>query len=75
MQFTRSARKHRIGRGAALEAMVAAGVPILLDNGKWLWVGADRRGRELEIIGVPLDDEGIILVIHVMPTTFEKGQG
>lgn len=54
---------------------MAAGVPIPLDNGKLLWVGADRRGRELEIIGVPLDDEGIILVIHVMPTTFEKGQG
>lgn len=35
-----------------------------------LWVGADERGRELEIVAVevsPPDEEPYHLVIHVMP--------
>jgi hypothetical protein len=39
----------------------------------WFWIGADERGRELEIIAVeidPGDDADYLLVIHVMPTGF-----
>jgi len=38
-----------------------------MDDGKLLYVAADERGRELEIIAVPLDG-GDLLVIRVMPT-------
>jgi hypothetical protein len=72
-QFTRSARKHRIGRSASIEAMVEAGAPDEQEDGKLLWIGTDARGRELEIIGVPLPAENLVLIIHVMPTAFRKG--
>ena len=36
-----------------------------------LFVAADQRGRELEIIAVPLDG-GDLLVIHVMPTNLSR---
>jgi hypothetical protein len=72
-QFTRSSRKHRIGRGSAKAALVAAGSPELLDDGKLKWVGTDERDRELEIVGVPIEAENLVLIIHVMPTTFQTG--
>ncbi|WP_175483888.1 hypothetical protein [Modestobacter sp. DSM 44400] len=37
----------------------------------WLYIGRDKRGRELEIIAIPLSTEPAapsLLVIHVMPT-------
>lgn len=34
------------------------------------WIGADERGRELEIIA--LDRPDCFLVIHVMPTHYRK---
>jgi hypothetical protein len=40
-------------------------------NPGWRYVGADERGRELEIIAVEIDDEErepFLLVLHVMPT-------
>ncbi|MEA9984622.1 hypothetical protein [Subtercola sp. RTI3] len=72
-QFTRSARKHRIGRGAAWEALKDAGEPTEQEDGTLRWVGADERGRELEIVGSPRPDEDLVLIIHVMPTDFTKG--
>ncbi|WP_188679457.1 hypothetical protein [Subtercola lobariae] len=72
-QFTRSARRHRIGRAAAWEALKAAGEPTLQGDGTLLWVGSDDRGRELEIVGSPRPDEDLVLIIHVMPTYFTKG--
>jgi len=42
-----------------------------MDDGKLLDVAADERGRELEIIAVPLDG-GDLLVIHVMPTILRR---
>jgi hypothetical protein len=51
--------------------MQAAGVPAVMDDGKLLYVAADERGRELEIIAVPLDG-GDLLVIHVMPTILRR---
>ena len=41
------------------------------DDGKLLCVAADERGRELEIIAVPLGG-GDLLVIHVMPTILRR---
>jgi hypothetical protein len=36
------------------------------------WLGVDDRGIELEIIGIVLPDE--YLIIHVMPTALPKGR-
>ena len=71
IKWTQSARKHSIGRASARFAMQAAGVPAVMDDGKLLYVAADERGRELEIIAVPLDG-GDLLVIHVMPTILRR---
>jgi hypothetical protein len=38
-----------------------------------MWVGADSRGRELEVIGIELEE--YLLVIHVMPTRRIRGYG
>ena len=44
-------------------------------RGSWAtgssYVAADKRGRELEIVAVPLDG-GDLLVIHVMPTILRR---
>ncbi len=72
-QFTRSARKYKIGRQAAREALLDAGEPRHDEEGKLVWVGTDKRGRELHIVGVPLPDEDLVLIIHVMPTAFFMG--
>lgn len=34
------------------------------------WVGNDKRGRELEIVGIEKAD--YILVVHVMPTRYRR---
>ena len=46
-------------------------VPTIMDDGRLLYVAADERGRELEIIAIPLD-VGDLLVIHVMPTLLRR---
>jgi hypothetical protein len=35
-----------------------------------VWIGADDRGIELEIVAPDLDDA--IIVIHVMPTSLRR---
>ena len=70
--FTRASRKHRIGRASARAAIESAGEPIEQIDGALLWIGVDERGRELEIIGVPLWDQDIALIVHVMPTAFRR---
>lgn len=70
IQFTRSARKHKIGKAHALAALAAAGEPTCQSDDKLLWVGSDDRGVELEIVGVVIPAEDLILIIHVMPTSF-----
>ncbi len=73
IRITRSARKHRIGAAHILEAMTAAGVPELLEDDKLLYVGADSRGVELEIVAVPDDKRpGGLAVIHAMPTHYRR---
>ena len=73
IRITPSARKHRIGAAHILEAMTAAGVPELLEDDKLLYVGADSRGVELEIVAVPDDKRpGGLAVIHAMPTHYRR---
>lgn len=73
IRFSRSSRKHKIGRTAAIEALQDAGEPRLLDDGKLLWLGTDARGRDLEIIGIiAAEDEDLVIIIHVMPLDFRK---
>ena len=50
--------------------MEAAGEPRVIEGGDLLWVANDERGRELEIIAIPGDDE--IIVKHVMPTALRR---
>jgi hypothetical protein len=74
-QFTRSARRHRIGRAAAWEALHDAGAPVEQEDGTLLWVGNDARGRQLEIVGSPRPAEDLVLIIHVFPTALRnKGE-
>jgi hypothetical protein len=39
---------------------------------RFTWVGLDQRGVELEIIGVDLEEN--ILIIHVVPAKFRRGR-
>lgn len=73
IRFTQAARKHRVGRASARFVMAnVEPTPTMTLGGAnaLLWVGADERGRELEIVAVevaPPDEEPYRLVIHVMP--------
>ncbi|NED95082.1 hypothetical protein G1H11_07120 [Phytoactinopolyspora alkaliphila] len=73
VKFSRSARRHKIGKAHALAAMNHAGDPTLVPatekyDEQWVWIGRDDRNIELRIIG--LDRSDCILVIHVQPTTY-----
>ena len=75
IRFTRSARKHRIGRASARHVLASTeptAVSTIRGADTWLYVGPDERGRELEIIALeshPADGgRRYLLVIHVMPT-------
>jgi hypothetical protein len=39
-------------------------------DARLVWIGADDRGVELEIVALDLDDA--IVVIHVMPTSLRR---
>lgn len=71
-RFTRSARKHRIGKAHAryvLEHTEPTFVPATDDSDdQYVWIGEDDRGVELEIVGIVKPD--CLLVIHVMPTHY-----
>jgi hypothetical protein len=75
LRFYRSARKHRIGQRHALY-VVRSGPPAIVpatDPGRedrWVWIGLDDRGIELEVIGV-LTDKALV-IIHVMPTALRR---
>lgn len=76
-QFARSARRHRISKGHAQEAMANA-VLIAIDHrsdgrATGIFVGTDSRGVELEI-GIGGLDDGIVIwsVVHVMPFRYSK---
>jgi hypothetical protein len=55
--------------------MADAGVPEVLPNGNLLWIGADDRGVELEVIAfIDADDLDTVVVKHVMPYAFRRGK-
>lgn len=70
VRFTRSSRKHKIGRAHALHVIgtvTPTDVAATDDfDARRVWIGPDDRGVELEIVAVVLQAE--LLVIHVMPT-------
>lgn len=74
IRFIKSARKHRIGKSHALY-VIERNEPIR-DFGrddfetKLYWQGFDDRGVELEIVGVELG--GQIVVIHVMQMSYRR---
>jgi len=75
VRFTTSARKHRIGKARALQAMLDAGEPLVLPGAgdlddRLLFIGLDDRGVELEVIAI--EQPGHLLVIHVMPYAFRR---
>ena len=72
IEFTKSARKHKIGKQRVRE-VVATSTPTMFFEGgvsKLRWVGKDRRGLELEILA--LEEGEVWLVIHVMPLNFRR---
>lgn len=81
VRFTQSARKHRIGRASARYVLATATpTAITTTSGAdaWIYVGADERGRELEVIALEVQpgDGGrsYLVVIHVLPTQL-RGDG
>jgi hypothetical protein len=74
IRFTRSSRKHRVGKKSAyyVIAMTPATVTTDPDTGEMTlsWIAGDERGRELEIVAIEKPDCN--LVIHVMPTHYRR---
>jgi hypothetical protein len=80
IRFTQAARKHRIGRASVryvMSTVIPAGTVTTQGNQAWIYIGADERGRELEVIAVEIGQQPgqrpYLLVIHVMPTGLRKG--
>jgi hypothetical protein len=80
IRFTRAARKHHIGRASVRHVMstvIPAGTVTTQGNQAWIYLGADERGRELEVIAVEIRPQQgqrpYLLVIHAMPTSLRKG--
>ena len=79
IRFTQAARKHRIGRASVRHVMstvIPAGIVTTQGSQAWIYIGADERGRELEVIAVEIGQQPgqrpYLLVIHVMPTGLRK---
>ena len=68
--FTRSARKHKVGRASAIHVLQTVEpvreVGASREGQDYLtWKGPDERGRVLEIVAVDRGDD--FLIFHVMP--------
>jgi hypothetical protein len=74
IRFTRSSRKHRIGKKSAYFVIVMTTATITTDTETsettLSWIADDERGRELEIAAIEKLD--CYLVIHVMPTHYRR---
>ena len=72
IEFTKSARKHKIGKQRVREVIATSTPTVFFEGGvsKLRWVGRDRRGLELEILA--LEEGEVWLVIHVMPLNFRR---
>ncbi|MGH9040801.1 MAG: hypothetical protein ACRDZ3_11285 [Acidimicrobiia bacterium] len=70
LRFSKSARRHRIGRGHAYYVIVTGSYAFETDpqtgNPAIIVVGRDTRGVELTIVLIELEE--MFLVIHVQPT-------
>jgi hypothetical protein len=80
IRFTQAARKHRIGRASirhVMSTVIPAGTVTSQGSQAWIYLGADERGRELEVIAVEIGEQQgqrpHLLVIHAMPTSLRKG--
>lgn len=77
IEFSQSARKHRIGRQRALFVISTSEPVELVSDGtrpdRLLWQGLDDRGVDLEVIGVRTSIG--VLIIHVMSRNFRRGKG
>ena len=74
IRFSRSARKHRIGKAHALY-VIANTDPIEIPadddhDPRLVWIGPDDREVEREIVAIQLPN--LLLVIHVMPAHYRK---
>jgi hypothetical protein len=76
VRFAKSARKHHIGKAHVLFVLERfepiAELPSDGEDQKLLWIGLDDRGLELEVVALKLAE--YILVIHVMPRSFRRGE-
>ncbi|MGH3366530.1 MAG: hypothetical protein ACRDOY_04950 [Nocardioidaceae bacterium] len=74
LRFTRSARRHRIGRAHAMHVINSV-EPVAAVNergdAEYLWVGQDDRGVTLEVAAVVVEDD-VLLVLHVMPPGYRR---
>ena len=74
VRWFRSARRHRIGKAHAMHVISTTDpvrVPATANlDARLVWIGADDRGIELEIVALDLPDA--IVVIHVMPTALRR---
>ena len=72
IEFTKSARKHKIGKQRVREVIATSTATVFFEGevNKLRWVGTDRRGLELEILA--LEEGEVWLVIHVMPLNFRR---
>jgi hypothetical protein len=74
VRFSRSARRHRIGKAHALHVMNTSDPEVITADGtmneRRLWTGPDDRGLDLEIVAIVEPD--YLLVIHVMPHHFRR---
>ena len=74
IRWYRSARRHRIGKAHAIHVIEttepAAIAATETYDARLVWIGADDRGVELEVVALDLPEA--VVVIHVMPTSFRK---
>jgi hypothetical protein len=73
VRWAQSSRRHRVGRAHARHVMSTVDPTESVTTGgeaALLWVGADDRGVELEIVAAVLPE--MYLVIHVMPTALRR---
>jgi hypothetical protein len=72
IKFTKSARKHKIGKLRALY-VISNNYSLSLDNLDEInWIGADQRGLVLEIHGFV--EEDVLRIIHVMPHRLRRNK-
>jgi hypothetical protein len=74
IRFAQSARKHRIGKGEAQYVMEHYSAELVIGElgapDQMVWIGLDKRMRELEIAALVLEE--YLLVVHVMPTSLRR---